>query len=110
MPLKSTATALEMKAYIREHKLNSTSLPSKKRVLLSHNYITMRKKLFSLGHIPDPSSDKVPKGSHRMPDGKVMKNSDMKKNKQSNNGKSKDKVPKSTKLYNMKYGTGKDEV
>mgnify|MGYP003635243910 CR=1 FL=1 len=103
MQLKSTATALEMKAYIREHKLNSTSLPSKKRVLLSHNYITMRKKLFTLGHIPDPSSDKVPKGSHRMPDGKVMKNSDMKK-------KSKDKVPKSTKLYNMKYGTGKDEV
>lgn len=104
MPLKSTATALEMKAYIREHKLNSTSLPSKKRVLLSHNYITMRKKLFTLGHIPDPSSDKVPKGSHRMPDGKVMKNSDMKKKK------SKDKVPKSTKVYNMKYGTGKDEV
>ena len=104
MPLKSTATALEMKAYIREHKLNSTSLPSNKRVLLGHNYITMRKKLFTLGHIPDPSSDKVPKGSHRMPDGKVMKNSDMKKNKP------KDKVPKSTKLYNMKYGTGKDEV
>tara|TARA_R110002167_G_scaffold11857_2_gene51282 strand:- start:549 stop:806 length:258 start_codon:yes stop_codon:yes gene_type:complete len=84
--LKSTSSALEMKAYIRKHKLNSTSLPSKDRILLSHNYVTMRKKLFAKGHIGNPAAGKKTTERARKP------------------GK------KTTARYDLKYGTGKDEV
>ena len=71
--LKSTSSALEMKAYIRKHKLNSTSLPSKE-------------KLFAKGHIGNPAAGKKTTERARKP------------------GK------KTTARYDLKYGTGKDEV
>ena len=86
-------TLTEMRSYVRSHKLNH---PDVKIKMKRSDLIAGLKKA---GHWDDVAKQKrkrVPKGSHRMPDGTIMKDKDMPKKKVT---KYKTKDPEGMKAY-----------
>lgn len=71
-------TLTEMRSYVRSHKLNH---PDVKIKMKRSELIAGLKKAGHWEEVAKKPRGKVPKGSHRMPDGTIMKDKDMPKKK-----------------------------